>query len=313
MKKRKLGTSGIEVSEIGFGTNYIGGHNLYEKVDEEEGVRLVRRAVDLGITLIDTADVYGMGRSEELVGKALKGRRESVVLATKGGIRFDGKSRAGVSNDPAYLREALAASLKRLGTDHIDLYYIHRPDGKTPPEEAFGALMRFKEEGLIRAAGVSNFELSDIRSALKSGPVDAVQSRYNLLQREVEAEILPFCSERGIGFIPWGPLAFGLLGGKYTRDFKLSEKDWRHRSGAFDPEVYDKNIETVEKLKEIAAEKSIPVGHLAVQWLLSKGEVASVIAGAKRVEQLEENAQADRSILSIDEIVRIQAMTHRGR
>ena len=140
MKKRTLGQSGIEITEIGLGTNYVGGHNLYENVNEEEGIRIVQRAVDLGITFIDTADVYGMGRSEELVGKALKDRRDRVVIATKGAIQFDGKTRTGVSNDPAYLRTALEASLKRMGMDSVDLYYIHRWDEKTPPKDAFGEL-----------------------------------------------------------------------------------------------------------------------------------------------------------------------------
>jgi len=309
MKTRLLGNSGIEISEIGFGTNYIGGHNLYENVDEDEGIRLVQRAVDLGITFIDTADIYGMGRSEELVGKALKDRWDKVILATKGGIMFDGKTRTGISNDPAYLRQALEASLKRLGRDHVDLYYIHRADGKTPVAEAFGTLMRFKEEGLIRAAGVSNFELPDIKAALKAGPVDALQSRYNILQREVEPEILPFCRENRISFIPWGPLAFGLLGGKYKPGYKLPENDWRHRSDAFDPGVYEKNLEIVDALKSMAHKKKATTAHLSIRWLLAKPAVDSVIAGAKRVEQLEQNAQADWVELSESEVSQIDALT----
>jgi len=309
MKKRTLGSSGIEITEIGFGTNYIGGHNLYENVDEDEGIRIVQRAVDLGITFIDTADIYGMGRSEELVGKALKGRWDKVVIATKGGIMFDGKTSIGISNDPAYLRQALEASLKRLGRDHVDLYYIHRPDGKTPVPDAFGELMRFKEEGLIRAAGISNFELTDIRTALGAGTVDALQSRYNILQREVEPEILPLCSENRISFIPWGPLAFGLLSGKYKPGYKLPENDWRHRSGVFDPDVYDKNLAAVDALKAMAEKKGTTTAHLAIRWLLSKPAVDSVIAGAKRVDQLEQNVQANAVELSDDEVKEIDALS----
>jgi aryl-alcohol dehydrogenase-like predicted oxidoreductase len=308
MKKRILGSTDIEITEIGIGTNYIGGHNLYENVDEDEGIRLVQRAVDLGIAFVDTADIYGMGRSEELVGKALKGRWDKVILATKGGITFDGKSRTGVSNDPAYLRRALEDSLKRLGRDYVDLYYIHRWDEKTPPQESFGTLMKFKEEGLIRAAGVSNFELPQIESALKAGPVDALQSRFNLLQREVEPEILPFCRDNRISFIPWGPLAYGLLGGKYKRDYKLPENDWRRRSEAFDPGGYEKNLDIVEKLKLMAKEKEAPVAHLALQWLLKKPAVTSVIAGAKNASQVEQNIQADSVDLSLDEVFRIDAL-----
>ena len=308
MKTRKLGSTDIDITEIGLGTNYMGGHNLYENVDEAEGIRIVQKAVDLGITFIDTADIYGMGRSEELVGKALEGRKDSVVIATKGANMFDGKTRTGVSNDPAYLRQALEASLKRLGRDYVDLYYIHRPDEKTPIEEAFGALMRFKEEGLIRAAGVSNFELPQLKEAMKAGPIDALQSRYNILQREVEAEILPFCKENRISFIPWGPLAFGLLGGKYTRDFKLPESDWRHNSGAFDSGIFERNLDIIDKLKTIAEKKGAQPAQIAVQWLLAKPAVDSVIAGAKRLDQLEQNTQAEMVELTSDEVAEIDAL-----
>ena len=308
MKTRQLGTSGIDITEIGLGTNYVGGHNLYENVDEDEGIRIVQKALDMGITFIDTADVYGLSRSEELVGKALKGRRQSAILATKGGIVYGGKGR-GYNCEPAYLRKALEASLKRLGCDYVDLYYIHRPDGKTPLEDAFGALIRFKEDGLIRAAGVSNFELEELEAARKAGPIDALQSRYNLFQREVEKDILPFCVEHRISFIPYGPLAFGLLGGKYTRDFKLAQNDWRHRSGVFDAGVYDANLDVVEKLKVIADAKEAPVAHVALRWLLSRPAVDSVIAGAKHQEQVEENALADRIELTPDEIEQISALT----
>ena len=169
--------------------------------------------------------------------------------------------------------------------------------------------MRFKEEGLIRAAGVSNFELPDIKAALKAGPVDALQSRYNILQREVEPEILPFCRENRISFIPWGPLAFGLLGGKYKPGYKLPENDWRHRSDAFDPGVYEKNLEIVDALKSMAHKKKAITAHLSIRWLLAKPAVDSVIAGAKRVEQLEQNAQADWVELSESEVSQIDALT----
>ncbi len=169
MRTRKLGQSDIDISCIGLGTNYVGGHNLYVGVDEDEGVRLVKQAIDLGVTHIDTADVYGTGRSEELVGKAIEGRRDDVVLATKGGILF-GEYGNGANNEPAYLRAALERSLKRLNVDYVDLYYIHRHDGKTPTEEAFGALMDFKREGLIRSAGVSNFELASSASRRQRRP-----------------------------------------------------------------------------------------------------------------------------------------------
>lgn len=292
MHTTTLGRSGIEITTIGLGTNYVGGHNLYAQVDEDEGVALVQRAMDRGITFLDTADVYGTGRCEELVGKAIAGRRDDAVLATKGGILF-GDAGSGLDNSPAYLRRALEASLRRLGVDHVDLYYIHRYDGKTPPEESYGEVMRFKEEGLIRAGGVSNFQVPQIEAALKAGPVDALQSQYNMLQRGVETEILPFCEAHDISFVPWGPLAYGLLGGRYGRDFELDENDWRHRSGAFGEGTFEENIERVEALKTIADGKGAPLAHVAIQWLLSRPAVASVIAGAKRAAQVDDNARAD--------------------
>lgn len=308
METRTLGSSGIEITASGLGTNYVGGHNLYENVDEAEGIRLVQRAVDLGVTFIDTADVYGFGRSEELVGEALRNRRDDVVIATKGGMQFDGTKQSGISNDPAYLRGALQASLKRLGMDSVDLYYIHRPDGKTPVEDSFGELMRFKEEGLIRTAGVSNFEMADLQAATSVGPVDALQSRYNILHREVEPEILPFCQQNGISFVPWAPLAFGLLLGKYSRDNRLPEKDWRRRGGAFDGEIFERNLAVVEKLRTLATTRDLPLTGVAVQWLLRQASVDSVIMGAKSADQVERNVLADAAELTDAEVSAIDAM-----
>lgn len=308
MKTRQLGQSGIELSVMGLGTNYVGGHNLYANVDEDEGVRLVQRAIDAGITHLDTADVYGFGRSEELVGKAIAGRRDDVVLATKGGILF-GEYGSGVDNSPGYLRAALQRSLQRLNVDHIDLYYIHKSDGKTPPEEAFGTLMDFKREGLIRAAGVSNFELSELQAASKAGTVDALQSQYNLLQRDVETDILPWCEQNSVSFIPWGGLAYGLLGGKYCRDFKLDKDDWRHRSGAFDEAVYSRNMDAVDGLKSIAQEHNAEPAHLALQWLASRPAIGSVIAGAKTRAQVDDNAASETVQLTPEQLAAISALT----
>ena len=299
MEMRKLGQSDLNVSCIGLGTNYVGGYGLYPSIDEAEGIRLVHKALDLGVTFLDTADIYGFGRSEELVGQAIAGRRNEVVLATKGANVFSNGERTGVSNEPAYLRAALEASLKRLGTDYVDLYYIHRHDDCTPVEDSFGELMRMKEEGLIRAAGVSNYEPEQVRGALQAGPVDALQSRYNMLQREVEAEVLPLCAANSISFIPWGPLAFGLLGGNYAADFVLPADDWRHRSGVFDEDCFAANIATVDALKAVAT-TSLP--HVATQWLLHQQAVTSVIAGAKTVSQVEQNARASSLSLTPDQV-----------
>ena len=308
MNIRKLGQSGIDITTIGLGTNYVGGHNLYVGVDEDEGVRLVQRAMDAGITHLDTADAYGFGRSEELVGKAIQGRRDEVMLATKGGLLF-GEHGSGVNNDPAYLRGALERSLKRLNVDCVDLYYIHRHDGSTPPEEAFGALMDFKKEGLIRAAGVSNFDLATLQGASEAGPIDALQSQYNLLQRDVETDVLPWCAENHVSFVPWGPLAYGLLGGRYTRDFKLEDNDWRHRSGAFGEGVFERNMDAVDGLKAIASECGSTPAHLAVQWLLAQPAVGSVIAGAKNADQVSDNVVAENTQVSAEHLAAVDALT----
>ncbi len=308
MRTRKLGQSGIDISCIGLGTNYVGGHNLYVGVDEDEGVRLVKQAMDLGVTHIDTADVYGAGRSEELVGKAIEGRRDEVVIATKGGILF-GDHGSGVNNEPAYLRGALERSLKRLNVDYVDLYYIHRHDGQTPTEEAFGALMAFKREGLIRSAGVSNFELPALQAAARAGQVDALQSCYNLLQREVEADVLPWCAQNNVSFIPWGGLAYGLLGGRYSRDFKLHDNDWRNKTGLFGKEAFARNMDIVDGLKAIATESGSTPSHLALNWLLSKQAVSSVIAGAKNASQVRDNVEAENSDVSAEHLASVDALT----
>ena len=308
MRTRKLGQSGIDISSIGLGTNYVGGHNLYVGVDEGEGIRLVKQAMDLGVTHIDTADVYGTGRSEELVGKAIAGRRDEVVLATKGGILF-GDYGSGVNNDPAYLRGALERSLKRLNVDYIDLYYIHRHDGQTPTEDAFGALMDFKREGLIRSAGVSNFDLPDLQAAARAGQVDALQSCYNLLQREVEADVLPWCAQNNVSFIPWGGLAYGLLGGRYSRDFKLHDNDWRQRTGLFGVDTFARSMDVIDDLKAIAEKCGSTPSHLALKWLLSREAVGSVIAGAKNSNQVRENVDALKVEVSAEQLASVDALT----
>lgn len=307
MQTRQLGRSTIQVTALGLGTNYVGGHNLYTNVDEHEGVRLVQCAIDNGITSIDTADVYGTGRSEELVGKAIIGRRDKIMLATKGALLF-GENGSGVSNDPAYLRKALHASLKRLNVEHVDLYYVHRHDGTTPVEDSIGEMSRFKEEGLIRAIGVSNFELTELEAATKVAQIDALQSQYNLLQRGVEAQILPFCAQHDISFVPWGPLAYGLLGGRYERDYKLPEGDWRARTGLFDEASYAKSLDVVDGLKVIAKAKNAEVAHVALQWLLSRPAVSSVICGAKRSDQVKQNIACDAVSLTAQELASVDAL-----
>ena len=302
---RELGRTGRTISEIGLGTNAVGGHNLYENLSEDAGVALVRRAVERGITFVDTADVYGLGRSEELVGKALAGVGDEVVLATKGANIFADGKRGGASNEPAYMRRALEASLARLGRDHVDLYYIHKPDGTTPPDEALGGLLRLKEEGKIRYIGVSNFSADQVREALKAGPIDAVQSEYHLFNRAVEADLLPLCRDKGISFVPWGPIAFGLLGGKYTRDFRLAPGDWRNRVALFAPENFARTMDAVEALAAIAEVRGVPLVHLAMRWVLRDPVVSSTITGAKTPAQVDVNVGAAGWDLTDDELAAI--------
>ena len=309
MKTRALGTSGLEVTEIGLGTNAVGGHNLYEGIRDDDGTALVRRAFDLGVNFFDTADVYGLGHSEELLGQALGRRKNDVLIATKGANLFGPDGKTGLSNDPAYLRQALEASLLRLRRDYVDVYYIHRPDGKTPVQDAFGALLRFVEEGKVRAAALSNFDLAGVREALKAGPVAALQNEYHLFNRDVERDLLTFCAANGVAFIPYGPLAFGILGGRYDREFKLNPRDWRARLPQFAGDNFPRVLAVVDELRAIARKRGAPLSNLALRWLLDQPGVASVIAGAKTPAQVEENVRADDLELSPEEIRRIDDLT----
>ena len=308
MNTRQLGKTDARITEIGLGTNAVGGHNLYAGISEEEGIRLVERAVELGINFFDTADVYGTGRSEELTGKALGPNKNDVFIATKGGNLM---GRDGADNSPAYLREALEGSLRRLNRDYIDLYYIHKPDGKTPPEEAFGTLMRFKEEGKIRFAGVSNFSLEQLQQAMKAGPVDAIQNEFHLFHRAPETDIIPFCEQHGISFIPWGPIAFGLLtdSTKYNENMQLAENDWRRNLPYFSAENFPETLRIRRELKTVAQKREVPLSHLAMRWVLSHPAVASTITGAKNEYQVEENARAVGWDLDAEELARIDEIT----
>ena len=311
METRQIGIAGLEATEIGLGTNAVGGHNLYDDLSEENGIALVRRAVELGVSFIDTADIYGMGRSEELVGKALGHNKYDVLVATKGANEWDDKGRVGVNNDPKYLRKALENSLKRLNRDYVDLYYIHAPDPehKFHLAKSFEELLKLKEEGKIKSAGVSNFSLEQLKEAIEAGPVEALQSQYNIFNRDVEQEILPFCEEQDVSFVPWGPLAFGLLGGKYTRDFKLTEGDWRNNLPLFAEENFKANLDIADELKKLADERGVPLAHLALRWLLRKPVVKSVIVGAKRPDQVDDNVGAVGWDLTQQELDRIDELT----
>ncbi|MCM3611914.1 aldo/keto reductase [Planococcus sp. MERTA32b] len=307
MKYSLLPKTDLKISAIGLGTNAVGGHNLYENLNEEEGKNLVRAALDNGITFVDTADVYGQGRSEELVGEVLKEYpRDQYVIATKGGSDWRNGKR---DNSPEYLRKAVCDSLERLQLDSIDLYYIHWPDNETPVKEAVAELSRLKSEGKIKAIGVSNFSLEQLKEANSEGDISAIQLQYHMLDRSIERDILPYCVENGITVVPYGPLAFGILGGKYDEDFLLEEGDWRKSVPLFQEGEFEKNLAIVDKLKGIAERLNTDVSKLALAWLLAQPGIDSVIPGGKKAGQVLDNLRAvelelDKALLrEIDDIL----------
>jgi len=288
MKQTKLGKSDLIVNPIGLGTNAVGGHNLYPNLDEEAGKELVRTAIHNGINFLDTAFIYGPKRSEELIGEVIKeiGNRSHTVIATKGSHKFVGNDVV-MDNSPAFLKQAVEDSLKRLQTDYIDLYYIHFPDNDTPKDEAVGALKELRDEGKIRAIGVSNFSMEQLIEANKDGYVDVYQGQYNLFQREAEKELLPYMTEHMISFVPYFPLASGLLTGKYNKDMKFN--DLRKNMPHFQGENFAKNIEKVEQLRSIAEAKNSEIAHVVLAWYLTRNGIDAIIPGAKRAEQVLDN------------------------
>lgn len=282
----KLGKTDIKVNPIGLGTNAVGGHNLYPNLDEEQGKDVVRAAIENGVTLLDTAFIYGPGRSEELVGEVVKEyNREDVVIATKGAHYFDGDETK-LSNDPEFLKEQVENSLKRLQTDYIDLYYIHFPDEDTPKDKAVATLQELKEQGKIKAIGVSNFSLEQLKEANKDGHVDVVQLEYNLLNRENE-EILNYTAENNITFIPYFPLVSGLLAGKY--DENTTFNDLRADNPEFQGERFKGNLKKVDKLRDIAKGHNVEVAHIVLAFYLTKPSLDVIIPGAKRKDQVIDN------------------------
>lgn len=306
MKYTKLKKSNIEVSVIGLGTNAVGGHNLFQNLNEEDGKDFVREALKNGVTFIDTADIYGPGRSEELVGEVLKEfNREDYVIATKGAQKWSSDGSIKTNNRPEYLRDALENSLQRLQLDYVDLYYLHFPDGETPFAESIGELARLKEEGKIRSMGISNVSLEQLKEANANGDISVLQSPYNMFDRSAEAELLPYCIENNISFIPYGPLAFGLLGGGFTKDSKLDEQDWRNSIPLFQGDQFQQTLTKVDKLKEFALKKDTTLPNLALAWLLAQEGVDAVIPGGKRKERIRENTQASDIVLSNEELAMI--------
>ncbi|HGO3740397.1 TPA: aldo/keto reductase [Staphylococcus aureus] len=295
-----LGKSDVEVLPIALGTNAVGGHNLYPNLDEEQGKEVVRQAINHGINLLDTAYIYGPERSEELVGEVVKEYpREQIKIATKGSHEFDENQEVHQNNQPEYLKQQVENSLKRLQTDYIDLYYIHFPDDNTPKDQAVAALQELKEQGKIKAIGVSNFTLDQLKEANKDGYVDVVQLEYNLLHRENEA-VLQYCVDHQITFIPYFPLASGILAGKYDENTKFSDHRTTRRD--FIPGVFEENVRRVKALESIAAAHQTSIANIVLAFYLTRPAIDVIIPGAKRAEQVIENIKAADIVLSDDEI-----------
>ncbi len=308
MQKRKLGYTDEYVAAIGLGC--MGMSNVYGPADDTESIKTIHRALDLGCTFLDTADVYGLGHNEELVGQAIKGRRNEVFLATK--FALSGLSNTpgaiGINGRPEYVHAAVDKSLQRLGVDHIDLYYQHRVDKTVPIEETIGAMAELVQAGKVRYLGMSEASADTIRRAVKVHPIAALQSEYSLWQLELEAEILPACRELGISLVAYSPLGRGFLSGEIKSPDDIPENDWRRISPRFQGENFYKNLALVEKVQEMAKAKNCTASQLALAWLLHQGDDVFVIPGTKRIKYLEENIEAGSVKLDAAELETLRQM-----
>ncbi|WP_164670586.1 aldo/keto reductase [Virgibacillus doumboii] len=302
-EKVELGNTGLHVHPIGLGANKIGHEN--KETNTEYGGKIITEAIEHGLNFIDTAFMYGNGLSEEIIGKTLKdnGHRNDVVLATKGSNRYQGDKMVH-DNTPAFLNKTVDESLKRLQTDVIDLFYIHFPDDDTPKYEAVGALQRLREAGKIRAIGVSNFSMEQLREANQDGCLDVVQGHYNLLHRSAEKELFPYLLENNISFVPYFPFASGLLAGKYNKDTVLS--DYLKKKAQFQGDTYLKNLEKVDYLHTIADKHGVAPAHVVLAYYLTRKPIDTVIPGARNGEQVIDNLRAAEVNLSAEDIKMIE-------
>jgi aryl-alcohol dehydrogenase-like predicted oxidoreductase len=310
MERRTLG-QGLEVSAIGLGC--MGMSEFYGARDEQEALETIRRALDLGVTFLDTADMYGPFTNEKLVARAISGRRDEVQLATKfGNVRGENGEWLGIRGDADYVRQACEASLARLGVDHIDLYYQHRVDKSTEIEETVGTMAELVEAGKVRHIGLSEASSETIRRAHAVHPVTALQTEYSLWTRDPEDGIFPTVRELGIGFVAYSPLGRGFLSGRVTSPDDLDPDDFRRRNPRFQGENFDRNLELVERVREIAEEKDVTPAQLALAWVLRQGDDIVPIPGTKRARYLEENAKAAEVELSDEDLARIEDAFPKG-
>ncbi|MEN5230734.1 aldo/keto reductase [Brevundimonas naejangsanensis] len=310
MKMRKLGRSGPEVSAVGLGC--MGMSAFYGGADEAQSIAVIHRALDLGVTLFDTAEMYGPHTNEVLVGKALKDRRDKAFIATKFGINRQLDGSAVTDGSPANVRRAVEGSLSRLGVDHIDLYYQHRIDPNTPIEETVGAMAELVKEGKVRFLGLSEAAPATIRKAHAEHPITALQTEYSLWSRDPEDELLGVVRELGIGFVPYSPLGRGFLSGEIKSIDDLAPDDFRRTNPRFAGDNFQKNLDLVAAVGAIAADKGVTAAQLALAWVLAQGEDLVPIPGTRRIATLEQNAAAADIVLTPDDLARIEAVFPRG-